>query len=86
MKARKIELKKDRIRKSNKIREITISDKADHSALEYVRIQGMSIQAAELSRENNTALDRVCIQTMSIQAAEPSRAHHATLERVCIRH
>ena len=50
--------------------EIPDEYKAHHAALDCVRIQRMSIQAAELSKAHHAILELVCIQIMSIQAAE----------------
>ena len=74
----------DRIRKTNKRREITVEDKAHRAALKRVCIQRIIIQEAESSRAQHATLERVCIQIISIQAEESSRAYHAALERVCI--
>ena len=71
--------KKNRIRKSNKIRERTVKDKAHHATLKRVQMQRMSINALESSREHRVTLEPVFIQIMNIQAEEASGAHHGTL-------
>ena len=54
--------RKDRIRKSNKIRESTVEDKAHHVAIDPVRLQKIIIQAAGSSGAHRSALEHVHIQ------------------------
>ena len=61
---------KNRIRKSNKIREGTVKDKSHHAALDRVHIQITSVQKEKSSIAHHATLKRVCIQSISIQAEE----------------
>ena len=54
--------RKERIRKSKKIRESTVEDKSHHVALEPVLPQRIIIQAAGSSGAHRSALEHVHIQ------------------------
>ena len=77
---------KDTIRKSNKIRESTVEDKAHHAAFEHFHIQIMSVQAEDPSRAYHAKFEQVRIQIMIIQAEDLSRVHHSALYCVHIQH